>query len=192
MPEEAIGHRTDQRGRAGKLLGDGLSCPVRCPVLGKHLIGRDDRHARNNGPAKHHSSAANPSAVLDLNRGGLQLEGCRSMGVATCTKVSPLRNADVRLNRHIVEIVDPDLSPDPAMVPYRQPPRILDSHIRMNDDTLPDSCAKGPQHQSIQAGCRKPSILQNQQAHEIPNCPQDGSASGAICRILVSCKIPGT
>ena len=91
------------------------------------------------------------------------------MIVAAGTKVASLRNADVRSNQDVAEIVDPNILADPAMVADRKSPRILNPHVRLDHDAGAHASAKHAEQSALGPDDWKPTRFKNQQADKVPD-----------------------
>lgn len=61
------------------------------------------------------------------------------------TKIDKLRHTNMTADLYVFDIVDPYVLPDPAVIPYRQPPGILDPHMWLDYDSFADTGSKPAQ-----------------------------------------------
>ena len=100
-----------------------------------------------------------------------KVEGGLFVVVVAAKEKGALGQATVVAYGHLAEVVDPDLIPNPAVVPDGQFPRVLDGHAWLHHDPSANLGPKRLQQASLQAiGPRKPS-LEEPRRNEGPDHP---------------------
>src|SRR5262245_3203742 len=111
---------------------------------------RKDSALTYSNPRANRCLGTDPCPILDHDWLCDKVERLLGPIVAARTQIGGLRNAALGANRDLGEIVDPNILADPAMRAYRQAPRELDAHMRLDDDAGCDARPKCPQDQDAE------------------------------------------
>lgn len=110
----------------------GLQILVRDTAKPKHCPFAD-RDPRPNRAAR-----GDPGPVVDVDRAGNEIERRSRPVMVTGAQIRPLRDAAIRTDRDIVEIVDPDILAEPRVIPNFESPGELHSYARFDLHALAD------------------------------------------------------
>lgn len=127
--------------------------------------------------------------MFDRDWSDLQVKRHRLVVMASRAQVCTLRNADITFKRYLVQIIDPDLPPDPTVIANTQFPRILDADVWVYDNTLSDLCTKQAEDGTLQFRHRKPATLKQNQANVIPNSPYQNTATRIVKLVSVGTQV---
>ncbi len=109
-----------------------------------------------------------------------------AMVVASGAEVRQLRNANMVSNLDVDHIIKPRLLPDPTMVADGQPPRKLDAHVRLDDDSASNARPEQTQHSHLETAHWQPAPFKEDQAAEVPQRPHNATASRIEVRVFVA------
>src|SRR5690606_21607691 len=115
-----------------------------------HVSGNDAATGYKTVGANPHSwqqggARPNPRARFDHDRLGDQVKRRTPVVVAARAEIGALRDAYVAADFYVGEVVDPSFLANPAVVAHGQPPRILDSYMRLDDQAATNASAKQSQ-----------------------------------------------
>ncbi len=89
--------------------------------------------------------------MTDVNRSDFQFKRRAAMIMAAGAEIRTLRDAYVVFNDNIVQVVDPHLLANPAIISNRQPPGILDSDMGLDDHAFADRGTEPAQQRRLES-----------------------------------------
>ena len=104
------------------------------------IFGRNAAHGKDavrptGDPRGDARLGANPDAIFQHNGPSDEVEGGVFVVVVAAEEPCSLRDAHVRADGDLSQVVNPHLLADPAVVANGEFPRVLDGHAGLDDDT---------------------------------------------------------
>jgi hypothetical protein len=111
----------------------------------------------------------NPASASNCDRARYQGKIFRAEIVRAGAKVSTLRNADIRFDRHLGQTENTHVFTEPDIVADLQPPGERNVHVRSYDHGGPHRCAEGPQERNPKGRWPGKGGLEKQTTNQRPN-----------------------
>src|ERR1019366_798970 len=88
--------------------------------------------------------------------------------MVSSTEIGALRDADVRADEDLRQVVDPAVLAEPGMLLDRKMPRILDAYTRLDDNSGADTRPEQPEQRAANTGGRQERAAQKRRSAAEP------------------------
>lgn len=98
------------------------------------------------------SMSTNPRSFADVDLSNDKSERRILVIMVASKQAGTLRDAGVRPDLHVAEVIDPCAFADPHVMPDDKAPRVFDVDARFDDCASTDLCSEQPKHGTLELG----------------------------------------